>query len=254
MKINKAKLKEIEVLLKEYFYNNIITCDDYFESIILESEYYKITIKNQAVGFFTKTKESILSSYYLRPSHSMLYEKVLDTIIESYNLEGIIAITNDIMLVTEIMRRDLKITNQAFNFSYSKKIITYNESELRLRKANHSDLSRILLIFDDFLDNYNKKINAGNLYLGFLDNEMVSLGNINEHLIFENTVSIGVIVRSGYRNNGYGAQTIIGITSECLKRNMTINAGCWIKNFSSKAALLNSGYKTSGIIFHVDQL
>ncbi len=224
--------------------------DDFFEEIILESKHYLIRDSNQSIGGFAITKEGKLSCLFIIPEKCEIYEEVLDKVLQYDMVQGITTVSNDTRMITEVIKRNYKLVKQAYNFHFIDKNV---ESELIMKQALPEDLSSIELLFKDFLTDYKVKIHSGNLYLGYYNGEIISMGNMNPHTLNKNVVSLGLIVKESERGKGFGVQTMKSLIIEAQRRNACIQAGCWFYHHASKRALLNAGMSISGMIIRVDE-
>lgn len=248
---NEAQIEDVQDLLEKYYLEIQGGFDDFYEDRMLEGMLYKIDVDGSTIGMFAMTKESQLTCYYLEPVYRKHYAAILDRILTFRHIKGIMAVTNDSQLMTEIMRRNFNIIKQAYNFIYHGELTV---PSLNLRKANLADVPVLKKKFKDSFDNYEELIGKDSLYLGMVNDEVISLGNVNHHRTAPNTVSIGMVVDEAYRHKGYGTETIKAMINEGLRRGCRVHAGCWYYNHASKKVLEKAGMSMVNLIIRVDEL
>ncbi len=246
-----SNLKEVKDHLTLYFKELAGGCDDFFEENVLGGKFYKIMDGTQWIGSMTVTKEGKLSSLYVIDSRRPDYQKIFDEALLVDHIQGIFTVTSDTKMMNQIIRRNLPLVKQAYNFSYKgpKQVTT-----IAFRQAQLKDLPLMEPAFGDFFEDYEKKINHGDLYLGYENDTLVSLGNMTTHALHQDTASIGMIVKEDQRQKGYGTETIKSLINICLEKGYHVHAGCWYYNHGSRKTLLASGMHTSCLIVRVDNI
>ncbi|WBW98574.1 GNAT family N-acetyltransferase [Oceanirhabdus sp. W0125-5] len=250
MKFISTTIEELRGFYVEYFMEINGGFDDFFEDIIKEGKHYRIESESNVIGGFSITGDNKLSVIYLVPEKRNLYEKVFERLLVFQEVQGIVTITNDTMMMTQLMRRNFRIRKQACNFTY---LMEDAETELVMKLATLEAVSVLEELFGDFLEDYSEEIKLNKVYLGYDEGELVSLGLINEHDLVPNTVSIGMIVADSKRCRGFGTETIKGLINIAKEKSLRVQAGCWFYNHASKKTLLKAGMTQSNMIIRVDE-
>lgn len=247
MKSNIVTIKEVQEYYQAFYQSLPYGFDDFYEGEILGSTLYTITDEELIKAVFSINLEGVLTSLYLLNEFSHEYSKVFDWIINTFEIKGIIGVTNDTFLMSEIVSRDYQTIKQACNYRYTVK----HQTSIHMEKASHNELAEIEEKFTDFLDNYNELIDKGMLYIYKLQGEMIALSNMNQHAFDKNSYSIGIMVLEAYRGKGIARNCLRFIGNKLLSESKIVNAGCWYYNHSSKKALIGAKFTQSNTIFRV---
>lgn len=253
MRFKESTFEENKAYYRTYYYSLVGGFDDFIEDHIIEGKHINILLDEKVVGVFALNKENKLMCIVLDGTYSHLYEKVFDQVLLYGHVQGVFTITNDPLMMASIIRRNINIHKQAYNFILNK---TPNEPKqlLDYKLATPDDALVLKETFGDFLDDYAKYAELGRIYLGYLGETVVSLGHIKEHTFTKDTVSIGMMVRESMRNKGYARDTIAFLIREGIKRNKVVQAGCWYYNHASKKTLMGAGLEVVSLIVFSDEL
>lgn len=250
MRFIPTKLELVKKMYGKYYQSLNGGFDDYFEDHIREADHYEIIDNDHPIGVFAVTKKNKLVCIYLEDEYKTLYEQVFEKILRFNHIEGIMTVTNDTFMLNELLRRNFRIIKGAYNFI---SLTDVQAPKLNYRLANIDDVPKMQELFKDFFDDYDKKVKNNDLYLGYNQNDIVSLGNIQHHVFNSNVVSIGMIVVEDQRNKGYGTDTIRAMIQEGRKRKCTVQAGCWLYNHGSKKTLMKAGLSQANMIIRVEE-
>lgn len=250
MKFLKTKLDNVKPYYQNYYLSLNGGFDDFYEDLIKESNHYLIEFSNEIIGCFAVNNDNQLVCLYVFNEYKHIYEEIFERIISFDYVSSIKTITNDTMMMNEIIRRNFNFTKGAYNFKY---IGDSLRSSLKMRKAKLEDIEDIKVLFKDFFDNYEERIKKGCLYLGYVKDKIVSLGNTHNHTFNHNVISIGVIVVESERYKGYGVDTIKSLTKEGLDKGLIVQAGCWLYNHASKKMLIKAGLTKVNMIITVNE-
>jgi len=115
--------------------------------------------------------------------------------------------------------------------------------------ATENDIKLIKDKSGDFLDELEMRIKNNEIYLGYLDKGVVSIGIIEKSSFYEDIASIGMFTLSENRVSGIGRNTILQLKEICYQNNYIPVAGCWYYNHNSKKTLESAGmYSTSRLL------
>lgn len=237
--------------LKKYYKTLNGGCDDYVEEAIMDGKLFQLMEGDTVVGVIAINKNNKLTCLYVEEAWLPKYNEIFDQAILFGKIEGVFTVTADTRMMNQLLRKNFDIKKQAYNFWYKG---DRQETTIDFRKAELSDLDLMEPAFGDFFDNYEKKIKQGDLYLGYDQGELVSLGNRTMHRLQEKTASIGMIVKEEHREKGYGTQTIKSLINVCIDNGWEVHAGCWFYNHASRKTLLKAGMHTSNLIIRVDEM
>ncbi|MEN8905622.1 MAG: hypothetical protein ABF289_06640 [Clostridiales bacterium] len=250
MEFIKTNLESSKGMFDKYYNDLNGGFDDFFEEIIIKGFQYKIKHHEEIIGVFAISADNKLICIHLENKYINLYELIFNNIVKFNEVQGIVSITNDTKMLNEIIKRNYRIIKQAYNFIYTDGI---QKTDLEYKKATLADISTMKNLFKDFFNDYEERVKTDSLYLGIKNNKIVSLGHIKHHEFNADIVSIGMIVTEDERKNGYGCDTIKAMINEGIKRDATIQAGCWFYNHASKKTLEKAGLNVSNIIIRVDE-
>lgn len=250
MNFLRTKIDEVKTYYRDYYKTLEGGFDDYYEDQIRESNHYKVDFENHIIGVFAVNNDNRLICLYVTNEYKYMYEEVFERIIKFDSVSSIMTITNDTMMINEILRRNFKIIKQAYNFKYRGSV---HKSSFKMRKANLEDVETMKVLFKDFFDDYEDRVKTSSLYLGYKNNKIISLGNIQNHIFNPNVVSVGMIVVESERLKGYATETLKYLIQEGLSSGRIVQAGCWFYNHASKNTLLKAGLSLANMIIRVDE-
>lgn len=119
---------------------------------------------------------------------------------------------------------------------------------LSLRLATAEDLP--YLSAQDFLDDYDEPLRTRQLRIAERDGAAVGIGVLVPHAVSDDAVDIGMYTEPSVRRRGIGSSILVLLAREALAQRVT--AGCWWRNWESRASLERAGLTCVGTIFEMD--
>lgn len=223
--------------------------DDYFEDHIADGTHYQIHIDGVDAGVCCITKEHKLCCIALRDEYKKHFEQIFQRMIITDEVQGIVTITNDALMMGEILRHNYTIKKQGNNFRC---YTTPPPSTLSLRLITAADEALLLELFGDFFDDHMKHIRREELFFGMEGDRIVSGAVMVRHRTSDQAASIGMIVVEDQRKKGYGTETIRALIHQAHGEGRTAQAGCWFYNHASKRTLMKAGMTPVNMIVGVD--
>jgi hypothetical protein len=213
--------------------------DSFYEAHLLESELFLITTDSQPIGSFGIHPSRLLTHFYIDTGLRRCAQFCLGQIISSTGVNTAFVPTCDEFFLSHVLDYDTLIINQAYFFSERGPQTDPNASSVSMtyRKAVSDDLSAIVAICGNFLTTPEKMVAAGQLYLGILGKEIVTIGVLEPSTLWPAVASIGMFTATQHRLQGRGAQMIRFLRATCHANGLQPVAGCWYYNHASKRTL-----------------
>ena len=220
--------------------------DSFLEDRILKSTHYEILQKNCQIGYFSIFENTALTQFYLEKENREIGQHVLARAKRYEELQSALVPTCDEFFVSHALDECKRIEMQAYFFQDSRKKTPKGRvlDELVFRVAQGEDLPEIREKAGDFFENPEQRITKKEIYIGEMDNTIVSFGIIEKSKIYEHIASIGVFIAKGFRQKGIGRNTLLFLKRECYQNKLRPIAGCWYYNHNSKKTLESAGMFT----------
>jgi GNAT superfamily N-acetyltransferase len=241
--IKQCKYVEIKELVQEYVSILQSPFDAFLEEHILNSTFYSINEKGKAVGYYAIFKNELLTQFFLTVPKYTKSQEVFKQVLASHPISTIFVPTSDEFFLSTVLDQDFKMTKQAYFFQDSK--IPVPEEKLfgsgLFRKAEQSDVERIIEVSQDFFDRLQERIEDGEIFVFINDNQLIGVGIIEISKLQLGFASVGMYVNEEFRQQGIG-RTIIHLLKEwCYQNELKPICGCWYYNTNSKLTLDSAG-------------
>lgn len=228
--------------------------DSFLESCILESKFYKIECQGETAGTFAVKDMHLLSHFYVCEKFRKYGQDLFEMARKGEQVTHAYICSSDEIFLSHALDRPKSVETQAYFFTLSDH--TYDPEKVldgfQLQAATYNDKDLIIKGSGDFFDDVDKSLQAGELYLGYLNDEVVSFGIIEKSKLYSKVASTGMFVKEGHREKGLGSSTIIKLIQTLHKDNYTPIAGCWYYNHNSKKTLESAGYYTKTRLIKVN--
>jgi len=243
MKIEKCCFNDIKSLVAEYYIENRIIVDSFWETHVREGNFYKIVYNNSIVGYFSIYKETVLVLFNVLEKYRNISQELFIIIRKYESIKEALIPTGDEFLISHAVDNYKQVEKQAYFSIYidktPEKIIP-----IELKLADIEKDSETLNICYDFLkgeiENIQKSIDI-EIYIAKHENEVIGFGIIEYQKIVDIYASIGMIVREEYRQKGYGGNILNGLRNIVKTKGKIAISGCWYYNHNSKKTMESAG-------------
>ena len=241
--IKQCTFGDIKIFVADYYTNNNIIVDSFWEMHVRESNYYKIIYENDIIGYFSIYKETVLILYNIFEKYRNISQELFLIIKKYESVKEALIPTGDEFLISHAIDNYIKLEKQAYFSIYTskdpKKIIN-----IELILADIEKDIEILNLCHDFLKHEienKKKLIDEEIYIIKHDQNVIGFGVIEYQKIVDIYASIGMIVREEYRQKGYGANILNGLKNIVKLKGKTAISGCWYYNHNSKKTMESAG-------------
>lgn len=117
--------------------------------------------------------------------------------------------------------------------------------EFLIKRPTEDDIPYILLQKDDLYEleeELNLLVKNNNIYMCYLENQLVGCGFLIKVLNDRNYYDIGMWVKTEYRNKGIATRIIAYLKGYCLRNGMMPVCGCAANNIASRKTLEKNGF------------
>ncbi|MBB3112857.1 GNAT superfamily N-acetyltransferase [Paenibacillus phyllosphaerae] len=254
MIVKACTIDEIGPLMTEYLEGLSSPFDSFLEAHILESEFYLFRNDSNDIGYMAVHQRERLTQFYVRRAYLKHAQPLFRQVIDQYAIQSLFVPTCDELLLSLAIDQDYAIRKQAYFFQDSQVDVPEvrdNEGD-RFRLATPDDLPAIQHVCGDFLDNYARWIETGELLVYYRNEELLGIGLAESSRLFTGLASIGMFTNEAYRNQGVGKAMIVRLRDWCRKRDIRPIGGCWYYNEASKRTLESGGMVTRTRLLHVE--
>jgi GNAT superfamily N-acetyltransferase len=235
--------EEIQDLIQDYVSMLQSPFDSFLEEHILNSTFYLIEKNGETVGYYAIFKEDLLTQFFLKKSMYSHSEKVFKQLLANHPISSIFVSTSDEFYLSTVLDQDFKLTKQAYFFQDSQ--IPVPEEKLFgsgfLRKAEQSDVERIIAISQDFFDRLDERIEDDEIFVFMKENHLLGVGIIEKSKMQQGYASVGMFVNEDFRQQGIGRSIIYHLKELCYQNHLRPICGCWYYNTHSKLTLESAG-------------
>ncbi len=250
--IYKITKEEINKTIKEYYRNLIAPMDDMWEEAIIGiSNYYKIVLENNDVGYFCLDDDNILLQYFIKDKFIDKSKELFKYILEKYNIEKGFVSTIDTRSLPLFLDFNNQICTDTFLYKdvcYVDKISPIEEIEIKI--ATPANLQGVLEYHENSVDikgSWLKPycinlIKKQQLFLFIVNNEIIGTGEKRISKNSKNYVHIGVTVSKEYRRKGVASYILSYLKKDCYKYGLIPICSTTIKNIGSQRVIQNSGF------------
>ncbi len=246
MIIRQCDFDTISSKLKTHIRSLSSPVDSFIEDRILKSVHYEILQKNCQIGYFSIFENTALTQFYLEKENRTIGQHVLTRAKRHEELRSALVPTCDEFFLSHALDECKRIEIQAYFFQDSRNETPEDRvlNELAFRIAEGGDRPRISEKTGDFFENLEQRIARKEIYIGEMEDAIVSFGIIEKSKVYENIASIGVFTAKGFRQKGIGRNTVLFLKRECYQNKLRPIAGCWYYNHNSKKTLESAGMFT----------
>lgn len=243
IKIIKCDFEKIKESLLRNISHMRSPIDSFLEEHILKSNHYEILLDLTQIGYFSIYKKHLLTQFYVDKSYIYLAQEIFDKVRRYEQVEKAFVYTADEFFLSHAIDYSKKIECQAYFFQDSELAISEDKvlTNFNLRVATEKDVELILEKTGDFFDDVVDDVKRQEIFIGYLEDEIVSFGIIEKSELYNNIASIGMYTVSQHRQAGIGRNTLLRMKAICYENGLTPIAGCWYYNHNSKKTLQSAG-------------
>lgn len=251
MIIKSCAMEDARHLIAEQVASLSSPYDSFLEEHIRNSAFFLIQDGAEDVGYWAIHGGERLTQFYVRRSYQRHAQTLFLQALERHSVKSLFVPTGDELLVSMIMDHDLAIKKQAYFFQEGEMLLPSGEGD-SFRPATEADLPGITEVCGDFLPDYERRMEEGELFVYRRDDELLGIGLVEHSHLIESTGSIGMFVGEPFRNQGIGKAIIVRLRQWCRERGITPVSGCWYYNEASKRTLERAGMVTKSRLLDVE--
>lgn len=241
--IEKCEYNILKNYIHEYYVNNAIIVDSFWEGHVRTSNFYRIIYEDDFIGYFAIHKETILILFNVFEKYRNISQELLTVVKKYESVKEALIPTGDEYFISHAFDNYSKIEKQAYFSIYTDKI-PKKIINIELQLADIEKDIEILNLCHDFLkheiENIKNSIDE-EIYIVRYKNEIIGFGVIEYQKIVDLYASIGMIVIEEFRQKGYGANILNGLKNIVNSKGKKAISGCWYYNHNSKKTIESAG-------------
>lgn len=242
VKLKKCSYNEVESSIISNSVKLSSPIDSFAEMHILKSNHYLIQLGSESIGYCSIFDGKTVTQFYLDQKYRRYSQESFMAVRKTEFVSEALIPTCDEFFLSHGFDHYSKIDKQAYFFQYGQKTTIKSSIKPHYRLAELSDIDQIKENSGDFFDDtLTQQIKDGEIYIGFDDSKVITLGVYERGRILKRYVSIGMFTVPEYRQKGIGKQTLSYLIEEALRENLKPIAGCWYYNHLSKKTLESVG-------------
>lgn len=254
MIVKACTIAEIQHLMTDYLEGLSSPFDSFLEEHILSSTFFLFRDDSNDVGYMAIHNNELLTQFYIRRSYQNHAQQLFLQTLQCHSVKFLFVPTCDEQLISLAIDHDYVINKQAYFFQDSQVKVTtggVGDGEV-FRPAIIGDQKAILQVCGDFLNDYERRIENGELFVYYRNADLLGIGLIERSKMFKGLASIGMFANESYRKQGVGKTIIIQLRNWCNNHGITPISGCWYYNEASKRTLESGGMVTKTRLLNVE--
>jgi len=246
----KSEIQENKILFEHYL-NQLTVVDSFWESHVLDAEFYSIQREEKTIGFFSIFEKAKITSFYLLNPQISDSQTIFSDILLKFRIASAFVATSDELFLSLGMDYHKELEMQAYFFADSKKKIkkaTWPGNLMLL--ATEKDIPEIMATeaYDD-IETLVK--NKAVFVMRKEDSTFLGTGMIESLKTNPAIWSIGMSVSASYRQMGIGRSILLFLKNYCYENKKIPVAGCWYQNTNSKMTLESTGFVTKSRLLNL---
>ena len=185
--IKRCNFEDIKTLVADYYINNRILVDSFWENHVRDSNHYKITIQNEIIGYFSINSGTILVLFNVMEKYRSISQELFTIIKKFESIKEALIPTGDEYFISHAIDNYVKIEKQAYFSIYTDKSPN-KVIPIELKLANIEKDMETLNLCHDFLkseiENINNSIDE-EIYIAIHENNVIGFGIIEYQKIIE---------------------------------------------------------------------
>ncbi len=243
IKIQKSSFEKIKERLWKNINDRTTYFDSFLEDHIMKSNHYQVLADSNQIGYFSIFENNLLTQFYLDNDYRHISQEVFDKVKRFEYIEKAYVPTSDEFFLSHVFDYSKKIDTQAYFFKDSERAIAADKilDGFNISLGHQEDIELIKAKSGKFFDDVEKQVEGQEIYIGYIDDTIVSFGIIEKSNLYNNVASIGMFTIPGDRQSGIGRNTLLRLKGLCYENGITPIAGCWYYNHNSKKTLESAG-------------
>jgi predicted acetyltransferase len=241
--IKKCAYENIMEYISEYYKENRIIVDSFWEGHVRESNFYNIAYNQNIIGYFAVNKETVLILFNIFEQYRNISQEIFGIVKKYETIQEALIPTGDEFFISHAIDNYVKIEKQAYFSIYTEKKFE-KTLDIKLELANVEKDEEILNICRDFLEGEIENIKNGmddEIYIARYENNVIGFGVIEYQKIVNIYASIGMIVCEEHRQKGFGSNILNGLKNIVKGKGLQAISGCWYYNHNSKKTMESAG-------------
>jgi GNAT superfamily N-acetyltransferase len=249
----RVELAEIEEAVRQHLESLPRPIDSFLEDHIAESTHFRIEIGGADTGFASIHKGSLITQFSLQDAHKQLGQAVFQRLRKLETVSAAFVPTCDEFFLSHALDDHRQLAKQAYFFKVGREVAESGVTGgYALRQAEAADASLVREQTGDFLDDVEKYVRAGELFLTERDGGCVGFGLMVRSRFCRGVASIGMYTMERFRGMGVGTATIALLIDACRRQGVRPVAGCWYYNHLSKRTLERAGMVTQTRLLRIE--
>jgi len=112
--IKKCNFEDIKTLVADYYINNRILVDSFWESHVRDGNHYKIMYENEIIGYFSINSGTILVLFNVMEKHRNVSQELFTIIKKFESIKEALIPTGDEFFISHAIDNYIKIEKQAY--------------------------------------------------------------------------------------------------------------------------------------------
>jgi GNAT superfamily N-acetyltransferase len=236
--------EEIKEKVRQYYTENRIIVDSFWEDHVLESNTYKILAEGKAIGFFAIHQKHLLTLFNLETEYIHYAQELFNRVKHYEEVFDAFIPTGDELFLSLALDDFSKLEKQAYFSMDSQREIDSSKinQDFILKLAEVENLDLIERFSDNFFgESLKYHVEAGHIYIARLLNEVVGYGIIDYGRVIPHFASIGMFVRPEYRGQGMATNILFSLKNVVHEKGLQPISGCWYYNHNSKKSVQSAG-------------
>ena len=228
--------------------------DSFAEQHILQSAHYQITLAGSAThgagaplraGYCSVHDGKTLTQFVLEDAYVAAGQEAFAAARKLEFVREALVATCDEQFLSHCLDSYAELHRQAYFFQYRPAGSVPVNTEISYRQAQPSEIDLVREHSLDFFDeSLQQQLEAGEIHIGFLEEEPVAFGVLEMGKIRTDVASIGMFTKPVSRLQGIGRSTLQYLVGCCAEAGKQPIAGCWYYNHNSKRTLESAGMVT----------
>lgn len=252
MQFKPSHIDDVQLLMQDYLQQLSSPFDSFLEEHILSSTFYLIHDESNDIGYYAIHNNGLLTQFYIRHANQMHAQTLFNEVLEQHALHSLFVPTCNELYLSLALDREFVMNKQAYFFQDSQMVKSERNvrSDETFRLANLDDLQQIQLTCGDFLDAYERRIAAGQLFVYYRGSDLLGIGIAEQSKLLQGMASIGMFVSEAFRQQGVGTTIIVELRKWCVQHGIRPISGCWYYNEASKKTLEKAGMVSRTRLLH----
>jgi hypothetical protein len=214
--------------------------DSYYEDHVMESKHYQIDCDEQPAGYASIHSDSLLTQFVLDDALKPHANEIFSFLLQQRSVREAYVSTSDGFFLSCSLDQLQSVLVQDWVF-HAPQELAQTDSGFSLTKASIEDQELIRRTDEGFFQNLPENLQRGEIFLGKMDDQLVSYGIIEKSKLLIDQASLGMFVIKECRGKHYGSNTIRALIGVCRSQRIIPVAGCFARNEFSRNALSRAG-------------